>query len=78
MFLHIDTQNAYKYRTWSEKVWSYLYVEANDDFQEFVDAIPTKCRLMIASDSCHSGGLIEQVKEQIGESTKGESNVEII
>ncbi|XP_027354994.1 metacaspase-4-like isoform X2 [Abrus precatorius] len=44
----------------------------DDDFREFVDGIPRGCRLTIVSDSCHSGGLIEEAKEQIGESTKGE------
>lgn len=44
---------------------------ADDDFKEFVNGIPRGCRLTIVSDSCHSGGLIEEAKEQIGESTKG-------
>ncbi|CAL5196438.1 unnamed protein product [Lathyrus oleraceus] len=43
----------------------------DDDFKEFVNGIPRGCRLTIVSDSCHSGGLIEEAKEQIGESTKG-------
>ena len=30
--------------------------------------------MTIVSDSCHSGGLIDEAKEQIGESTKGEGN----
>ncbi|XP_027354993.1 metacaspase-5-like isoform X1 [Abrus precatorius] len=46
----------------------------DDDFREFVDGIPRGCRLTIVSDSCHSGGLIEEAKEQIGESTKGEEH----
>lgn len=37
-----------------------------------MDGVPKGCRLTIVSDSCHSGGLIEEAKEQIGESTKGE------
>ncbi|KAJ1442443.1 Caspase-like domain superfamily [Sesbania bispinosa] len=44
----------------------------DDDFREFVDGVPRGCKLTIISDSCHSGGLIEEAKEQIGESTKGE------
>ncbi|OIW08105.1 hypothetical protein TanjilG_06648 [Lupinus angustifolius] len=44
----------------------------DDDFKEFVDGIPRGVRITIVSDSCHSGGLIEEAKEQIGESTKGE------
>lgn len=43
---------------------------ADDDFREFVDMVPEGCRITIVSDSCHSGGLIDEAKEQIGESTK--------
>ncbi|XP_078436787.1 metacaspase-4-like [Wolffia australiana] len=43
----------------------------DDDFRALVDKLPSGCRLTIVSDSCHSGGLIEQSKEQIGESTAG-------
>uniref|UniRef100_A0A2N9IPS4 Peptidase C14 caspase domain-containing protein n=1 Tax=Fagus sylvatica TaxID=28930 RepID=A0A2N9IPS4_FAGSY len=46
----------------------------DDDFRELVDQIPEGCRLTIVSDSCHSGGLIDEAKEQIGESTKREGN----
>ncbi|WOL15177.1 hypothetical protein Cni_G23958 [Canna indica] len=42
----------------------------DDDFREFVDKVPYGCRITIVSDSCHSGGLIDKTKEQIGESTK--------
>ncbi|GLU08555.1 hypothetical protein SLE2022_254610 [Rubroshorea leprosula] len=42
----------------------------DDDFREFVDKVPEGCRITIVSDSCHSGGLIDKTKEQIGESTK--------
>uniref|UniRef100_A0A0D6QVM8 Peptidase C14 caspase domain-containing protein n=1 Tax=Araucaria cunninghamii TaxID=56994 RepID=A0A0D6QVM8_ARACU len=45
----------------------------DDDFREFVDKVPEGCVLTIVSDSCHSGGLIEKTKEQIGESTKNEN-----
>ncbi|THG13585.1 metacaspase-5-like [Camellia sinensis] len=43
---------------------------ADDDFREFVDKVPEGCRITIVSDSCHSGGLIDDAKEQIGESTR--------
>ncbi|XP_051125922.1 metacaspase-4-like [Andrographis paniculata] len=42
----------------------------DDDFRELVDKVPEGCQLTIVSDSCHSGGLIDEAKEQIGESTK--------
>ncbi|XWS10467.1 hypothetical protein CRYUN_Cryun39dG0082300 [Craigia yunnanensis] len=42
----------------------------DDDFREFVDKVPEGCCITIVSDSCHSGGLIDEAKEQIGESTK--------
>lgn len=42
----------------------------DDDFREFVNKVPKDCRITIVSDSCHSGGLIDDAKEQIGESTK--------
>ncbi|KAH9320356.1 hypothetical protein KI387_043952 [Taxus chinensis] len=45
----------------------------DDDFREFVDMVSSDCILTIVSDSCHSGGLIEKTKEQIGESTKNEN-----
>ncbi|XP_047321656.1 metacaspase-4-like [Impatiens glandulifera] len=41
----------------------------DDDFREFVDKVPEGCYITIISDSCHSGGLIDEAKEQIGEST---------
>ncbi|KAK4434726.1 Metacaspase-4 [Sesamum alatum] len=43
----------------------------DDDFRDLVDQVPEGCRITIVSDSCHSGGLIDEAKEQIGESTKG-------
>uniref|UniRef100_A0A2P2JSE4 Metacaspase 8 n=1 Tax=Rhizophora mucronata TaxID=61149 RepID=A0A2P2JSE4_RHIMU len=42
----------------------------DDDFRDLVDQVPEGCCLTIVSDSCHSGGLIDEAKEQIGESTK--------
>ncbi|KAJ7949029.1 Metacaspase [Quillaja saponaria] len=44
----------------------------DDDFREFVDKVPQGCRITIVSDSCHSGGLIGEEKEQIGDSTKSQ------
>lgn len=38
------------------------------DFRQMVGKLKEGCQLTIISDSCHSGGLIEEVKEQIGES----------
>lgn len=35
-----------------------------------MDKVPEGCQITIVSDSCHSGGLIDEAKEQIGESTK--------
>ncbi|XP_010429813.1 PREDICTED: metacaspase-6 [Camelina sativa] len=42
----------------------------DDDFRDLVDMVPKDCPITIISDSCHSGGLIDEAKEQIGESTK--------
>ncbi|GMI85162.1 metacaspase 2d, metacaspase 4 [Hibiscus trionum] len=46
----------------------------DDDFRDLVDKVPAGCRITIVSDSCHSGGLIDEAKEQIGESTKDEDS----
>ena len=51
-------------------------MNADDDFRDFVDEVPRGCRITIVSDSCHSGGLIDNSKEQIGESTKREDDEE--
>ncbi|XP_010476753.1 PREDICTED: metacaspase-8-like [Camelina sativa] len=40
----------------------------DDEFRSMVAKVKKGCQLTIISDSCHSGGLIEEVKEQIGES----------
>ncbi|XP_010497832.1 PREDICTED: metacaspase-8-like [Camelina sativa] len=40
----------------------------DDEFRSMVSKVKKGCQLTIISDSCHSGGLIEEVKEQIGES----------
>ncbi|KAI3743759.1 hypothetical protein L1987_56825 [Smallanthus sonchifolius] len=48
----------------------------DDDFRELVDQVPEGCRITIVSDSCHSGGLIDEAKEQIGESCKDDTNQE--
>ncbi|KAL6497665.1 Metacaspase-4 [Orobanche hederae] len=42
----------------------------DDDVRELVDKVPDGCQITIVSDSCHSGGLIDEAKEQIGESTR--------
>ncbi|KAL1823056.1 hypothetical protein ACET3Z_009834 [Daucus carota] len=47
---------------------------ADDDFKELVDKVPRGCRITIVSDSCHSGGLVQDVEEQIGESTNSSSD----
>lgn len=44
--------------------------QTDEDFREYVEKVPRGCKITIVSDSCHSGGLIEDAKEQIGESTK--------
>jgi hypothetical protein len=36
------------------------------DFRELVDLVPPGATFTMVSDSCHSGGLIDQEKEQIG------------
>nr|XP_043623920.1 metacaspase-4-like [Erigeron canadensis] len=46
----------------------------DDDFRELVDQVPHGCRITIVSDSCHSGGLIDEAKEQIGESYKNDTD----
>ncbi|EEF43545.1 metacaspase-4 [Ricinus communis] len=47
----------------------------DDDFRDFVDQIPEGCRITVVSDSCHSGGLIDEAKEQIGESIISQEKV---
>ncbi|CAE5964687.1 unnamed protein product [Arabidopsis arenosa] len=42
----------------------------DDEFRDLVDKVPKEAHITIISDSCHSGGLIDEAKEQIGESTK--------
>ncbi|KAL9321967.1 hypothetical protein ACSQ67_010020 [Phaseolus vulgaris] len=44
----------------------------DDDFRLLVDKVPRGCNITIVSDCCHSGGLIEAAKEQIGDSTNQE------
>ncbi|CAN1263029.1 AMC4 [Linum perenne] len=48
----------------------------DDDFRDFVDRVPRGCFITIVSDSCHSGGLIDEAKEQIGDSTRQEEKSE--
>ncbi|KAH7438974.1 hypothetical protein KP509_04G039500 [Ceratopteris richardii] len=47
----------------------------DDDFREIVDKVPDGVILTLISDSCHSGGLINNAKEQIGESSLQRDNV---
>ncbi|KAH6557353.1 hypothetical protein KP509_1Z119700 [Ceratopteris richardii] len=42
----------------------------DDDFREIVNKVPSGVTFTLISDSCHSGGLINNAKEQIGESTQ--------
>ncbi|EOA33946.1 hypothetical protein CARUB_v10021440mg [Capsella rubella] len=42
----------------------------DDEFRDLVEKVPKDAHITIISDSCHSGGLIDEAKEQIGESTK--------
>uniref|UniRef100_A0A452ZFE1 Peptidase C14 caspase domain-containing protein n=1 Tax=Aegilops tauschii subsp. strangulata TaxID=200361 RepID=A0A452ZFE1_AEGTS len=42
----------------------------DQDFTELVQKVPDGCLFTIVSDSCHSGGLLDKAKEQIGHSTK--------
>ena len=49
---------------------------SDDDFRSFVDEVPEGCSITIVSDSCHSGGLIDEAKEQIGESTRQQQQQE--
>lgn len=50
-----------------------MWVISDDDFRDLVDKVPHGCRITIVSDSCHSGGLIDKAKEQIGESYKNDT-----
>lgn len=45
----------------------------DDDFKQLVDEVPRGCQITIVSDSCHSGGLVQDAEEQIGESTNSSS-----
>ncbi|XP_062207138.1 metacaspase-5-like [Phragmites australis] len=42
----------------------------DQDFRELVQKVPDNCLFTIVSDSCHSGGLLDSAKEQIGNSTR--------
>ncbi|KAG6418928.1 hypothetical protein SASPL_121135 [Salvia splendens] len=48
----------------------------DDDFRDLVDKVPGGCQITIVSDSCHSGGLIDEAKEQIGESHRNSGEEE--
>eukprot|EP00271_Cylindrocystis_brebissonii_P015978 TRINITY_DN39082_c0_g1_i1.p1 TRINITY_DN39082_c0_g1~~TRINITY_DN39082_c0_g1_i1.p1 ORF type:complete len:592 (+),score=100.44 TRINITY_DN39082_c0_g1_i1:54-1829(+) len=45
-----------------------LNLLTDDDFREVVNGIPSGVTFTFVSDSCHSGGLIDHEKEQIGNS----------
>ncbi|GAB4853051.1 hypothetical protein Ancab_017237, partial [Ancistrocladus abbreviatus] len=45
---------------------------AGVDFRQLVNRVPTGASFTILSDSCHSGGLIDEEKEQIGPDTTPE------
>jgi len=42
----------------------------DQDFRDLVQKVPDGCLFTIVSDSCHSGGLLDRAKEQIGNSTR--------
>jgi len=42
----------------------------DQDFTELERKVPEGCLFTVVSDSCHSGGLLDKTKEQIGHSTK--------
>ena len=48
----------------------FFMLYADDAFRFLVHKLPPNVTLTVVADSCHSGGLIEHVKEQIGESFK--------
>lgn len=50
-------------------VWV-LVLFSDDDIRETVSKVPKDCSFTFVPDSCHSGGLIDSAKEQIGESFK--------
>lgn len=60
---------------------NFIIFFSDDEIREIVDKAPKDCSITIVSDSCHSGGLIDAVKEQIGDSTKklekGEESKEV-
>ncbi|KAH7440974.1 hypothetical protein KP509_03G018900 [Ceratopteris richardii] len=49
----------------------------DDDFRELINKLPSGVSLTIVSDSCHSGGLIEATKEQIGDSFNPQREPEV-
>lgn len=49
---------------------------ADDDFRDIVEQVPEGCQITFISDSCHSGGLIDESKEQIGESSNNKTTRE--
>eukprot|EP00250_Pteridium_aquilinum_P016089 c22933_g1_i1 orf=127-1470(+) len=49
----------------------------DDDFRELIDKLPRGVTFTIVSDSCHSGGLIDEEKEQIGDSFEPQQEAEV-
>uniref|UniRef100_A0A1J3I2S6 Metacaspase-7 n=1 Tax=Noccaea caerulescens TaxID=107243 RepID=A0A1J3I2S6_NOCCA len=48
----------------------------DDDFRDIVEQVPEGCQITFISYSCHSGGLIDEAREQIGESSNNKTNRE--
>ena len=61
---------CFRFTLFSLNIISMVVLFSDDEFRELVDKVPKDARITIISDSCHSGGLIDEAKEQIGESTK--------
>ncbi|MCO5569035.1 hypothetical protein L7F22_022741 [Adiantum nelumboides] len=49
----------------------------DEDFRELIDKLPNGVSFTIVSDSCHSGGLIEDAEEQIGDSFNPQREAEV-
>ncbi|MCO5597355.1 hypothetical protein L7F22_051431 [Adiantum nelumboides] len=49
----------------------------DEDFRELIDKLPSGVSFTIVSDSCHSGGLIEDSEEQIGDSFNPQREAEV-
>ncbi|MCO5610357.1 hypothetical protein L7F22_064593 [Adiantum nelumboides] len=49
----------------------------DEDFRKLIDKLPNGVSFTIVSDSCHSGGLIEDAEEQIGDSFNPQREAEV-